>query len=107
MSFKELNKEELEACFHELAQKLKRNLKGNKFSYELIIVGGASILLNYSFRPSTVDVDCLDINDALVKEIVNEIGDKHSLPNGWINTDFTKTSSYSPRLLQYSSFYKS
>ena len=65
------------------------------------------IILNYSFRISTIDIDCLDVNDALMNEIINEITNKYQLPNGWINTDFTKTNSYTPKLIQYSSFYKS
>lgn len=70
-------------------------------------MGGASILLNYSFRMSTIDIDCLDLNDALMNEIINEVGNKYHLPNGWINTDFVKTNSYTPKLIQYSEFYKS
>ena len=102
-----LTKEELEGIFTDLAKQLKKKLKGTKFSYELIIVGGASILLNYSFRAATIDIDCLDRNDALMNEIVNEVGNKHQFPNGWINTDFMKTNSYTPKLIQYSSPYKS
>lgn len=102
-----LTKDELENIFKEMAKQLKRKLKGKDFSYELIIVGGASVLLNYSFRMSTIDIDCLDINDALMNEIVNEVGNKFHLPNGWINTDFMKTKSYTTKLVQYSSFYKS
>ena len=100
-------KEELEKVFRDIGKELKKKLKGNKFSYELIVVGGASILLNYSFRMSTIDVDCLDVNDALMNEIVDEVGDKYNLPSGWINTDFVNTNSYTPKLVQYSSFYKS
>ena len=102
-----LSKEQLDNLFKEIAKSLKKNLKGKKFSYELIIVGGASILLNYSFRMSTIDIDCLDINDALMNEIVNEVTSKYQLPEGWINADFVKTSSYTPKLIQYSTFYKS
>lgn len=102
-----LTKEQIDQIFFDIAKELKKRLKGNKFSYELIIVGGASILLNYSFRMTTVDIDCVDVNDVLMNEIVNKVGDKYSLPNGWINTDFLKTSSYTPKLAQYSSFYKS
>ena len=102
-----LTKSQLESIFKDLAKQLKSKLRGNNFSYELIIVGGASILLNYSFRMSTIDIDCLDVNDALMNEVVNEVGEKHNLPNGWINTDFIKTNSYTPKLIQYSSFYKS
>ena len=102
-----LSKEIIESLFLDIDKELKKKLKGKRFSYELIIVGGASILLNYSFREATIDIDCVDINDALMNEIINEVGDKYSLPPGWINTDFLKTDSYSPKLIQYSSFYKS
>lgn len=102
-----LTKEQLDNIFKELANALKKKLKGKKFSYELIIVGGASILLNYSFRMSTIDIDCLDMNDALMNETINAVASKYDLPNGWINTDFVKTNSYTPKLIQYSTFYKS
>lgn len=101
------SKEQLDNIFKDIGKELKKKLKNKNFSYELIIVGGASILLNYSFRMSTIDIDCLDVNDALMNEIINEITNKYQLPNGWINTDFTKTNSYTPKLIQYSSFYKS
>lgn len=101
------SKEELDRVFKEMGKELKKKLKGKSFSYELIVVGGASVLLNYSFRMSTIDIDCLDVNDALMNEVVNTIGNKYQLPNGWINTDFVKTNSYTPKLIQYSSFYKS
>lgn len=107
MTSHSFTKEELDSIFTDIGKALKKKLKGKGFSYELIIVGGASILLNYSFRMSTIDIDCLDANDALMNEIVNSVGEKYQLPNGWINTDFVKTSSYTPKLVQYSSFYKS
>ena len=106
MSYKELNRENLETYFNALANGLKKITKAKNFSYELIVVGGASIVLNYSFRESTIDIDCLDMQEALMNEMVNEVGDKYNLPNGWINTDFVKTDSYSPKIIQYSTFYK-
>lgn len=45
-----LSKEEIDSLFLEIAKELKKKFKGKKFSYELVVVGGASILLNYSFR---------------------------------------------------------
>lgn len=102
-----LSKEQLDSLFKDIAKELKKRIKNKAFSYELIIVGGASILLNYSFRETTVDIDCLDVHDALMNEIINYVGDKYQLPNDWINTDFIKTNSYTPKLIQYSSFYKS
>lgn len=102
-----LSKEQLDSIFKDIAKELKKRIKNKAFSYELIIVGGASILLNYSFRETTVDIDCLDVQDALMNEIINNVGEKYQLPNGWINTDFVKTDSYTPKLIQYSSYYKS
>ena len=107
MTLYKFSKDELDNIFADIAKELKKKLKGKNFSYELIVVGGASILLNYSFRMSTIDIDCLDVNDALMNEIVNKVGDKYDLPNGWINTDFTRTNSYTPKLVQHSCFYKS
>ena len=102
-----LSKEQLDSIFKDIAKELKKKIKNKALSYELIIVGGASILLNYSFRETTVDIDCLDVQDALMNEIISNVGEKYQLPNGWINTDFIKTNSYTPKLIQYSSYYKS
>ena len=107
MTSYKFSKAELDLVLNDLGKELKKRLKSKTFSYELIIVGGASILLNYSFRMSTIDIDCLDVNEALMNEIVNLVGAKHKLPVGWINADFVKTDSYTPKLIQYSSFYKS
>lgn len=107
MASYKFTKKELDTIFADIGKELKKKLKGKSFSYELIVVGGASILLNYSFRMSTIDIDCLDINDALMNEIVNSVGEKYQLPEGWINTDFIRTNSYTSKIVQYSSFYKS
>jgi hypothetical protein len=41
-----------------------------------------------------------------MKEAVNTVGDRLGLPNGWLNADFKNTSSYSPKLSQYSKYYR-
>ena len=41
-----------------------------------------------------------------MKETINKVGDELGLPNGWLNSDFTKTGSYSPKLVQYSVHYR-
>lgn len=99
MTLYKFSKDKLDNIFADIAKEVKKKLNGKNFSYELIIVGGASILLNYSFRMSTIDIDCLDVNDALMNEIVNKVGEKYDLPNGWINTDFIRTNSYTPKLV--------
>lgn len=41
-----------------------------------------------------------------MKEAINAVGDRLELPNGWLNTDFKNTSSFSPKLIQYSKHYR-
>lgn len=71
-----------------------------------MVVGGASVLLNYGFRESTTDVDAVVSTKMSIKEAINRVGDRFDLPNGWINSDFQRTTSYSPKLMQYSRYYK-
>ena len=101
-----LEKENLETYFSDLGKLLKKKIKNNTYSVELIVVGGASIILNYDFRGTTVDIDCIDVNGALMNEVVGQIADKYDLPEDWINTDFVKTASYSSSLIRYSTLYK-
>lgn len=42
----------------DLAKEIKKEFGKNE-KFELIVVGGASILLNYSFRDGTYDIDAL------------------------------------------------
>lgn len=74
---------------------------------EIIIVGGASALLNYNFRSTTIDIDALIFANSTFKEAVNKVGDKYNLPNGWLNADFKYTESYSDKLIEHSKYYKS
>jgi hypothetical protein len=102
-----LDKELLEKCLKDLGNLLKKRNKRTGAFCELIIVGGASIVLNYSFRQSTFDIDCADFNGVLMNEMIGSIADKYNLPTDWINTGFTKTPSYSEKNVQYSKYYKS
>ena len=102
-----LDRELLEQCFKELAKALRKRTKVSGINCELIVVGGASILLNYGFRNSTSDVDCVDEQKILMNEVINDIAGKYMLPNSWINTDFMNSKSYSPTLSQHSVYYRS
>ena len=88
-----------------IAKDYKKQNKANP-DCEVILVGGASILLNYDFRTETTDIDSIIRASSTFKEIANKIGDEYHLPNGWINTDFIQTKSYSSKLIEHSKFYK-
>ena len=99
------NKEKLDFYLRELA-KVFRKLNGKAMPAEIILIGGASVLVNYGFRDTTYDMDAVIISSSAMKQAINQVGDKFNLPNGWLNTDFMKTTSYSPRLVEHSVYYK-
>ncbi len=98
-------KDNLDMYLKELAKEF-RKLNGNKTPAEIILIGGAAILANYGFRDMTTDIDAIIHASSSMKDAINRVGDKYELPNGWLNTDFIRTVSYSPKLGQYSEHYR-
>ena len=97
-------KENVELSLKEIAKELKKRYRGAEA--EIILVGGASIIVNYSFRHSSYDIDAMYSAPSIMKEVINAVGDRQGLPNGWLNDDFKKTASYSDKIVQYSEYYK-
>ena len=102
---KGFTKENLDYYLKELAKEFRKR-NGKNMPAEIVLVGGAAILANYGFREMTYDIDAVITASSAMKEAVNAVGDRLSLPNGWLNTDFKNTSSYSPKLSQYSKYYR-
>ena len=98
-------KDNLDLYLNELAKEYR---KRNRHAppAEIILIGGAAILANYGFREMTTDVDAIIQAASSMKDAINYVGDKYGLPNSWLNSDFTKTSSYSPKLKEISVYYK-
>ena len=86
--------------------KVFKKLNGSKMPAEIILIGGASVLVNYNFRNSTGDIDAIIKSSSVVKEAIQIIKDRYNLPNDWLNTDFEKSPSYSPKLREISRHYK-
>ncbi len=101
----EFTKENIDLFLKELAKEY-RKLAGKKMPAELVIIGGASILINYGFRNSTTDIDAVIQATSGIKDAINIVGERYSLPYEWLNDDFEKTDSYSPKLLQFSKYYR-
>lgn len=97
--------ENLDTYLKELAKEF-RKINGKTLPAEVILVGGAAILANYGFRDKTYDVDAIIHATSAMKEAANRVADKYSLPNGWLNSDFKNTKSYSHKLELYSKHYK-
>lgn len=98
-------KENLDQCLSKLAKEYRKQ-NGTQIRAEIILIGGAAILTNYGFRDMTYDIDTIIRASSAIKEAINTVGNELGLPNGWMNSDFIKTSSYSPKLVQYSKYYK-
>lgn len=104
MSPKRVTKDELDKYLREIAKEY-RKLCGKRNPAEIILIGGASILLNYNFRDNTEDVDAIIGASSAIKDAINHVGDKYGLPTGWFNSDFERTTTYSPNLILYSKYY--
>lgn len=105
MSSNSFTKENLDTYLKELAKESRR-LNGKSMPAEIVLVGGAAILTNYGFRDMTTDIDAVIHASSSIKDAINHVGDKFDLPSGWLNADFMRTGSYSPKLDEFSVYYK-
>lgn len=102
----ELTVEQIDACLLRLAQNYEKLNKKTAIPFEIIVVGGASILLNYGFRKSTQDIDAyIEIRNQL-NDAIHLTEEELSLSMDWLNQDFVRTASFSERISLYSKFYK-
>ncbi len=98
-------KENIDTYLKEIAKEYRKQI-GKKMPAELILIGGASVLINYGFRDMTTDIDAVIHAASAMKDVISKVGEKYELPAGWLNEDFTSTASYSQKLVQYSTYYK-
>ncbi|MCR4960199.1 MAG: hypothetical protein K6A74_02005 [Lachnospiraceae bacterium] len=105
MSERPFTKENLDDYLKELAKEF-RKLNGKVTSAEIVLIGGASVIVNYGFREMTYDMDAIISASSAMKDAINIVGDRYALPSGWLNTDFMKTTSYTPRILHFSKYYR-
>ncbi len=98
-------RENLDRYLNELSKEYKK-LGGKNVPAEIVLIGGAAIVGNYGFRDMTADIDAVIRAASTMKDAINRVGDRFSLPNGWLNADFQNTKSYSDALLSVASFYK-
>lgn len=99
------NKDNLNQYLNELSKAYKK-LGGKNMPAEIILIGGAAIIENYGFRDMTTDIDAVIRAASVMDDAIRQVGDKFQLPIGWLNSDFTKTESYSRKIESHSVFYK-
>lgn len=101
----EFAKESIDTYLKEVAKEYRKQV-GKDMPAELILIGGASVLVNYGFRNMTTDIDALIQAASAMKDAINRVGDRYGFPNGWLNADVKNTDSYSAKLSQFSLYYK-
>ena len=101
----QFTKDNLDTYLKELAKEY-RKLGGKAMPAEIVLVGGAAVLAGYGFRDMTTDIDAVIHASSYMKDAINHVGDRFELPNGWLNTDFVRTASYSAKLTQFSTYYR-
>ena len=67
-----LSKENLDKYLAELGKQF-RKLYRKEAKAEIILIGGASVLINYDFRDSSTDADAIIHTDASMKEAINSV----------------------------------
>lgn len=98
-------KENIDTYLKELAKEYRKQ-GGKNMPAELILIGGASVLINYGFRDMTTDIDALIQAASGMQDAINIVGERFELSKGWINADFRQTESYTPRIVEFSKYYK-
>ena len=93
----EFTKENIDTYLKEVAKEYRKQL-GKNMPAEMILIGGASVLINYGFRDMTTDIDAVIQAASVMKDVINNVGDRYDLPNGWLNQDFVRTESYSTKI---------
>lgn len=99
------NKSDVEKYLSLLSKEIKRQF-GRKAKVELIIVGGAAILLGYDFRDNTMDIDAYISNGVSIKPAIYKIAEDNDISEDWLNSDFLKTTSFTHKLTEVSKFFK-
>lgn len=102
----ELDRTSLDFLLNELAKILKSAYGRRAQPMEIILVGGAAIIVNHQFRYSTQDVDAWLFSEQMLGQSIRQVGERFGLSHHWLNQDFVKTSSFSQKLREVSAHYK-
>lgn len=101
----EFTKDNIDLYLKELSKEYRKR-SGKDMRAEIILVGGASVLINYGFRQMTTDVDAMYEAASSMKDAIGFVANKYDLPSDWLNTNFIKTESYTNKLRSFAKKYK-
>lgn len=105
MYAKMFNRMDMNNNLKELSKELKREF-GRNSKHEIVVVGGAAIVLKHDFRESSSDIDAIVSDGSSIKDAVRRTADRLGLSADWLNSDFKQSSSYSGQLVAVSKYYR-
>jgi len=77
----QLTHESILAALQELSDRM-----GEKGQHgEILLLGGAAMILAYQNREGTKDIDAIIDPKTVINQITKEMADDHGLPDGWLN----------------------
>lgn len=100
-----LSKEKIDEYLDLLGTKI-RDRFGPDAHIKIVIVGGAAIALNYSFRDSTMDIDTYSRCSVELEELVADVAAEEGLPEDWLNHNVMVTQSFTCGISEYAPIYK-
>lgn len=83
----EFIRENIDIYLKEVAKEYRKQV-GKRMPAKLILIGDASVLLNYGFRNMTTDIDAVILAASSMKDVINKVGDHFGLPDDWLNAAF-------------------
>ena len=84
MSEVSFTKDNLDQYLKELAKEYRKR-NGKTVSAEIVLIGGAAVVINYGFREMTYDMDAIINASASMKDAINHVGEQYGLPNRFAN----------------------
>jgi hypothetical protein len=98
-----ITKDNLMQILTDLGKEYKKQ-GGKNTPAEIIVTGGVAVLSQYSYRDSSYDMDAIIHASSALKDAANIVAEKYNLESDWLNSDFTKTVSYSRKLEEHSRY---
>lgn len=99
-----IRRDDIDIIFDALADEYLK-LNGEDI-FDVYLVGGAAIVLNFEYRASTIDIDAYFKNNQQINQAIDEVSKRLDLPKDWLNCDFMATPSYSPVIVNKAKLYK-
>ena len=101
----EITKDNINDILKDLGKEYRKRA-GKQMPAEIVMTGGAAIIAKYGFRTTSYDIDAIIKAASSLKDAALIIRDKYDLQQGWLNSDFKNTTSYSNKLYEHSHHYR-